>query len=163
MLGLPYPGGPQIEKLALSGSPSIVLPVPFKGSDTLDFSFSGIKTAVINYVNMLKMKGNELPAADIAASFQELVTDIMCDRLMRASAARECDKVVIAGGVGANKCLRAKVAREAGRRGIKAFYPPISLCTDNGVMIAAQTLSMIKAGRGCADFDLDADADLRIE
>ena len=162
VLGLPYPGGPQIQALAEQGKPVIPLPHPFKGADTLDFSFSGIKTAVINYANTMKMSGKPLPAADLACSFQELVTDIMTDNLIRAARACKCDKVVIAGGVGANVRLREKVSVRAEREGIKAFYPPIRLCTDNGVMIAAQTMCMIKAGRQPSDFDLDADANLPV-
>ena len=145
VLGLPYPGGPRIQELAAGGKPVIPLPHPFKGSDTLDFSFSGIKTAVINYANSVKMKGEELPAADLACSFQELVTDIMADNLVRAARTYNCNKVVIAGGVGANIRLREKVEERAKERGLTAFYPPVKLCTDNGVMIAAQTLCMIKA------------------
>ena len=162
VLGLPYPGGPRIQELAAGGKPVIPLPHPFKGSDTLDFSFSGIKTAVINYANSVKMKGEELPAADLACSFQELVTDIMADNLVRAARMYNCNKVVIAGGVGANIRLREKVEERAKERGLTAFYPPVKLCTDNGVMIAAQTLCMIKAGRQPSDFDLDADANLPV-
>ena len=161
VLNLPYPGGPQIQTLAEKGKPVIHLPTPFKGSDTLDFSFSGIKTAVINYANTLKMRGEELPAADLACSFQELVTDIMSDRLVRAAHMCNCNKVVIAGGVGANIRLRAKVAEKAAANNLTAYYPPIRLCTDNGVMIAAQAMCMIKAGRSPADYDLDADAGVK--
>ena len=162
VLGLPYPGGPRIQELAAGGKPVIPLPHPFRGSDTLDFSFSGIKTAVINYANSVKMKGEELPAADLACSFQELVTDIMADNLVRAARMYNCNKVVIAGGVGANIRLREKVDECARGQGLTAFYPPVKLCTDNGVMIAAQTLCMIKAGRQPSDFDLDADANLPV-
>lgn len=162
VLGLPYPGGPRIQELAAGGKPVIPLPHPFRGSDTLDFSFSGIKTAVINYANSVKMKGEELPAADLACSFQELVTDIMADNLVRAARMYNCNKVVIAGGVGANIRLREKVDESARGQGLAAFYPPVKLCTDNGVMIAAQTLCMIKAGRQPSDFDLDADANLPV-
>lgn len=162
VLGLPYPGGPRIQELAAGGKPVIPLPHPFRGSDTLDFSFSGIKTAVINYANSVKMKGEELPAADLACSFQELVTDIMADNLVRAARMYNCNKVVIAGGVGANIRLREKVDERARENGLTAFYPPVKLCTDNGVMIAAQTLCMIKAGRQPSDFDLDADANLPV-
>ena len=162
VLGLPYPGGPRIQELAAGGKPVIPLPHPFRGSDTLDFSFSGIKTAVINYANSVKMKGEELPAADLACSFQELVTDIMADNLVRAARMYNCNKVVIAGGVGANIRLREKVDECARGQGLAAFYPPVKLCTDNGVMIAAQTLCMIKAGRQPSDFDLDADANLPV-
>ena len=162
VLGLPYPGGPRIQELAAGGKPVIPLPHPFRGSDTLDFSFSGIKTAVINYANSVKMKGEELPAADLACSFQELVTDIMADNLVRAARTYNCNKVVIAGGVGANIRLREKVDERARGHGLAAFYPPVKLCTDDGVMIAAQTLCMIKAGRGPSDFDLDADANLPV-
>ena len=162
VLGLPYPGGPRIQELAAGGKPVIPLPHPFRGSDTLDFSFSGIKTAVINYANSVKMKGEELPAADLACSFQELVTDIMADNLVRAARMYNCNKVVVAGGVGANIRLREKVDERARGQGLAAFYPPVKLCTDNGVMIAAQTLCMIKAGRQPSDFDLDADANLPV-
>lgn len=162
VLGLPYPGGPRIQELAAGGKPVIPLPHPFRGSDTLDFSFSGIKTAVINYANSVKMKGEELPAADLACSFQELVTDVMADNLVRAARMYNCNKVVIAGGVGANIRLREKVGERARGQGLAAFYPPVKLCTDNGVMIAAQTLCMIKAGRQPSNFDLDADANLPV-
>ena len=162
VLGLPYPGGPRVQELAAGGKPVIPLPHPFRGSDTLDFSFSGIKTAVINYANSVKMKGEELPAADLACSFQELVTDIMADNLVRAARMYNCNKVVIAGGVGANIRLREKVDERARWQGLAAFYPPVKLCTDNGVMIAAQTLCMIEAGRGPSYFDLDADANLPV-
>ncbi len=161
VLGLPYPGGPQIQALAEKGRPTVQLPHPFKGVDTLDFSFSGIKTAVINYANTVKMRGEELPAADLACSFQELVTDIMAENLVRAAHAYNCNKVVIAGGVGANIRLRAKVSELAQKHSLTACYPPIRLCTDNGVMIAAQAACMIKAGRLPADYDLDADAGVK--
>lgn len=161
VLGLPYPGGPQIEKLAAQGKPTIELPRPFKGVDTLDFSFSGIKTAVINYAHNCEQKGLSVNRADLACSFQELVTDVMSDNVVKAAIARGSRNIVVAGGVGANKVLRQKVFDKAARHGMQAFFPPIGLCTDNGVMIAAQALCMIKAGRKCSDYTLDADASLR--
>ncbi|MDE6550334.1 MAG: tRNA (adenosine(37)-N6)-threonylcarbamoyltransferase complex transferase subunit TsaD [Clostridia bacterium] len=163
VLGLSYPGGPAVEQLALSGKPVVKLPRPFKGIDTLDFSFSGIKTALINYVHNASVKGEEINRADIACSFQELVTDIMADNAVRAAKIKGCDRLVIAGGVGANGVLRNKVELRAKREGLSVYYPPIGLCTDNGVMIAAQAQCMIKAGRDCSDYDLDADASLTPE
>lgn len=163
VLGLSYPGGPAVEKLAATGRPSVKLPRPFKGIDTLDFSFSGIKTALINYVHNAEARGEEINRADVACSFQELVTDIMADNAVRAAELKGCNKLVIAGGVGANKTLRDKVKQRAQRSGIDVYYPPIGLCTDNGVMIAAQAQCMIKAGRDCAEYDLDADASLTPE
>ncbi|MDE5618761.1 MAG: tRNA (adenosine(37)-N6)-threonylcarbamoyltransferase complex transferase subunit TsaD [Clostridia bacterium] len=161
VLGLEYPGGPRIEKLAAQGKPDIILPRPFKGTDTLDFSFSGIKTAVINYVNRANMLGEEINRANLASSFQELVTDIMTDNAVNAAIKSGCDTLVIAGGVGANGVLRAKAEKKAKAHNLNVFYPPIKLCTDNGVMIAAQALCMIKAGREPAEYNLDADASVQ--
>lgn len=162
VLGLPYPGGPQIEKLAREGKPVIPLPHPLRNADTLDFSFSGIKTAVINYVRNLEQKGQPVPRADIAASFQELVTDWMTDNAVRAAKQTGLQTVVIAGGVGANTVLRDKMRIKAERAHLRVLYPPLGLCTDNAAMIASQAYRMLREGCTCAGLDLDADADVRI-
>ncbi len=162
VLGLPYPGGPQIEKLAKEGNPTIVLPTPYKDKDTYDFSYSGIKTAVINYVHKTEQRGEKVNCADVACSFQEKVTDIMVDNTIRCATDMGVDTVVIAGGVGSNAVLREKMSRRAGERGIKVYYPPIKLCTDNGAMIASQAYNMIKTGARASDVDLDANANLKV-
>ncbi|MDE6189965.1 MAG: tRNA (adenosine(37)-N6)-threonylcarbamoyltransferase complex transferase subunit TsaD [Clostridia bacterium] len=162
VLGLPYPGGPQIEKLAKDGKPNIELPTPYKNKDTYDFSYSGIKTAVINYAHKCEQKGEEIRRADLACSFQEKVTDIMVDNTLRCAKEMKVDTVVIAGGVGANSVLREKMQIRAKALGIKVFYPPMILCTDNGAMIASAAYNMIKSGATASDCDLDANANVRV-
>lgn len=162
VLGLPYPGGPQIEKLAKEGNSSVVLPTPYKDKDTYDFSYSGIKTAVINYVHKAEQRGETVNAADVACSFQEKVTDIMVDNTIRCATDMGVDTVVIAGGVGSNAVLREKMSKRAKERGIVVYYPPIKLCTDNGAMIASQAYNMIKTGARASDVDLDANANLKV-
>ncbi len=162
VLNLPYPGGPQIEKLAKEGKPTIDLPTPYKDKDTYDFSYSGIKTAVINYAHKCAQKGETLNRADLACSFQEKVTDIMVNNTLRCAVDMGVDTVVIAGGVGANSVLRAKMQQRAKEKNIKVFYPPLVLCTDNGAMIASQAYNMIKTGAKASDIDLDANANLKV-
>jgi len=162
VLGLPYPGGPQIEKLAREGKPSIELPTPYKDKDTYDFSYSGIKTAVINYAHKLQQKGEALNKADLACSFQEKVTDIMVNNTLRCAVDMGVKRVVIAGGVGANGVLREKMSQRAHALDIEVFYPPMQLCTDNGAMIASQAYNMIKCGAKASNIDLDAKANLRV-
>lgn len=162
VLGLPYPGGPQIEKLAREGKPTIELPTPYKDKDTYDFSYSGIKTAVINYAHRCEQKGEELKRADLACSFQEKVTDIMVSNTIRCAEDMGVKTVVIAGGVGANGVLREKMKTTAQSKGIQVFYPPLILCTDNGAMIASQAYNMIRCGAAASDIDLDANANLKV-
>lgn len=162
VLGLPYPGGPQIEKLAKEGKPTINLPTPYKDKDTYDFSYSGIKTAVINYAQKCAQKGETLNRADLACSFQEKVTDIMVNNTIRLAEDMGVDTIVIAGGVGANGVLRAKMQQRASEKNIKVFYPPLVLCTDNGAMIASEAYNLIKTGAKASDIDLDANANLKV-
>lgn len=162
VLGLPYPGGPQIEKLAKEGKPTIELPTPYKDKDTYDFSYSGIKTAVINYAHKKEQKGEPLERADLACSFQEKVTDIMVNNTLRCACDMKVKTVVIAGGVGANGVLREKMESRAKKLGIEVYYPPMILCTDNGAMIASEAYNMIKRGVKATDIDLDANANLRV-
>ncbi len=162
VLDLPYPGGPQIEKLAKEGAPTIELPTPYKDKDTYDFSYSGIKTAVINYAHKCRQKGEELRRADLACSFQEKVTDIMVRNTIKCAEDMGVGTVVIAGGVGANGVLREKMRSAAESKGIKVFYPPLVLCTDNGAMIASQAYNMIRCGAKASNIDLDANANLKV-
>ncbi len=162
VLGLPYPGGPQIERLAAQGKPTIELPKPLHDRDTLDFSFSGIKTAVINYVRNREQKGLPVPREDLAASFQERVCEWMSDNAVRAALRQGTDTVVVAGGVGANGTLRAKMRDKAAARGLRVLYPPLGLCTDNAAMIGAQAYYAVRCGARACGLDLDADADARM-
>lgn len=138
VLGLGYPGGPKIDALAKEGDPHAVeFPRVKMADDSLDFSFSGVKTAVINHIHKLEQKGEEYNKADIAASFQNAVTDALCAHTLEAALRRGVKRIVLAGGVASNSQLRAKMADMAGRKGIEVLFPPPVLCTDNAVMIAS--------------------------
>lgn len=138
VLGLGYPGGPKIDRLAKEGDPHAVeFPRVKMANDSLDFSFSGVKTAVLNHVHKLDQKGESYNKADIAASFQNAVTDALCEHTIEAAKRRNSKTIVLAGGVASNSALREKMNRLAGRQGMTVLFPPPVLCTDNAVMIAA--------------------------
>ena len=158
VLGLGYPGGPLIDKLAKEGRPTVDFPRVQLG-DSLDFSFSGVKTAVINYLHNLQQKGEEYNKADIAASFEEAVVDVLCSHAVRAAEMRGRDTVALAGGVAANSRLREKMERAASEKGMRLVYPPPVLCTDNAAMIAAAGYFAYKNGER-ADMRLNAAANL---
>ncbi len=135
LMGLGYPGGPQLAALAATGIPGrFALPRPMLRSGDLDFSFSGLKTAVLNVVSSADWDGAY--AADLAADFQRAVVDVLCAKALRALKDSGVRQLVVAGGVGANRDLRAALSSEAARRGWRVFYPEPELCTDNGAMIA---------------------------
>lgn len=137
VLGLGYPGGPLIDKLAKEGNPDAVqFPRVRMDNDSLDFSFSGVKTAVINYLHKLEQNGEEYNKADIAASFQNAVTDVLCEHTLEAALRRGSKTIALAGGVASNSALREKMTRTAEKQGINVVYPEPVLCTDNAVMIA---------------------------
>jgi N6-L-threonylcarbamoyladenine synthase len=138
VLGLGYPGGPLVEKMAEQGDEQAFnFPrVNFKDS-TYDFSFSGLKTAVINVVNQYRQKNETLPVADISASFQKAAVDVLVDHTMGAASVTGTQNVCIAGGVAANKFLRKNFEIACSKADIQLFYPPIKLCTDNAAMIAS--------------------------
>ncbi|HHT49328.1 MAG TPA: tRNA (adenosine(37)-N6)-threonylcarbamoyltransferase complex transferase subunit TsaD [Firmicutes bacterium] len=137
VLGLGYPGGPPIDRLAQQGQPHLTLVQHDALAGTYNFSFSGLKTAVVNLVHNLKQKGEELPAADIAASFQRQVVTILADRAFRAVDEKKVQTLAVSGGVAANSQLRAFFSAEAKKRGVQFVSPPPVLCTDNAAMIAA--------------------------
>lgn len=157
MLKLGYPGGPAIEKIAADGDPNAVrLPRPMKGREGCDFSFAGLKTAVLHVLK----KEPDIDPADLAASFQAAVVDVMRDRLKNALAwaaieVPELSHIVVAGGVAANKALRAGLEEAAGDAGLQLLAPPIDLCTDNAAMIAWAGLERFRLG---LTDDLDAEA-----
>lgn len=138
VLGLGYPGGPKIDALAKEGNPhSVEFPRVKMAENSLDFSFSGVKTAVINHVHKLEQKGEEYNKADIAASFQEAVCDALVSHTIEAAKRKKTDTIVIAGGVASNSALREKMTKEAAKSGMEVKYPQPVLCTDNAVMIAS--------------------------
>ncbi len=143
-LGLPYPGGPEISKLAADGNAVFPLPDPRTG-EALDISFSGLKTAVINLIHTAKMRGETLSAADIAASFERRATEMLCSRLVAAASSRNLP-AALCGGVAANVALRARVAAACADRGIPLYAPPNNLCGDNAAMIASAGYFAYRAG-----------------
>jgi N6-L-threonylcarbamoyladenine synthase len=135
LLGLGYPGGPALAKLAQSGDGSrYALPRPMLASGDLDFSFSGLKTAVLTRVR--NSPPDEAARADLAASFQAAVVDVLVAKCLQALRREGLERLVIAGGVGANALLRERLVAEAAKEGASVFFPPLRLCTDNGAMIA---------------------------
>lgn len=137
VIGLGYPGGPKVDKLAKEGNPEAVkFPRVRIDKDSLDFSFSGVKTAVINYLHKQEQLGIEVNKADIAASFQAAVTDVLVEHTIEAAEKYNINTIAIAGGVAANSELREKMTREAGKKNISVLFPPPVLCTDNAAMIA---------------------------
>ena len=137
VLGLGYPGGPLLDRLAQTGQPKLTLVQHDALAGTYDFSFSGLKTAVVNLVHNSNQKGEALPAADVAASFQRHVVTVLAERTFRAVTAKKVKTLSLSGGVAANSELRARFAAEAKARGVRLYYPPLALCTDNAAMIAA--------------------------
>jgi N6-L-threonylcarbamoyladenine synthase len=151
LLGLGYPGGPALSNLAEQGNASrFKLPRPMLNSGDLNFSFSGLKTAVLTLVD--QHKADEVPAADIAASFQEAIVDVLVRKSLAALEQTGYSRLVVAGGVGANKRLRARLTPSVHAKGYEVYYPPLALCTDNGAMIAfAAALRLEKMGAGVGD------------
>jgi len=136
VLGLPYPGGPELEKLAREGNPrAIHFPRAWLEEGSLDFSFSGLKSAVINYLHHAKQTGKQVNKADVAASFQEAVIEVLVTRAIQAASKFDCRSILITGGVAANETLRRKLTAAGERAGIPVFCPPVALCTDNAAMI----------------------------
>ena len=135
-IGLGYPGGPKIDKLSKEGNPdAIVFPKAHITDAPYDFSFSGVKSAVLNYINGCKMKGEEYNNADIAASFQKAVTDVLVDNAMRAVKEYGLNKFAIAGGVASNSTLRTAMKEACEKNGVEFYHPSPIYCTDNAAMI----------------------------
>ncbi|MCR5677304.1 MAG: tRNA (adenosine(37)-N6)-threonylcarbamoyltransferase complex transferase subunit TsaD [Agathobacter sp.] len=161
-IGLGYPGGPKIEKVSHEGNPdAIAFPRAKVGDDVYDFSFSGLKSAVLNYLNGCRMKGIEIVQADVAASFQKAVTDVLVDHAMHAVEEYHADKFAIAGGVASNGVIRAAIEEACKARGVKFYRPSPILCTDNAAMIGAAAYYDFLAGKR-AGMDLNAVANLKL-
>jgi N6-L-threonylcarbamoyladenine synthase len=159
IMGLPYPGGALLSKLAETGDAfKYPLPKPMLNRPDLDFSFSGLKTAVAQLVHKLdaqKVMASSTLKADISASFQESVTEVLTQKCCRALRLNESKSLVIAGGVGANSELRRKVNQQAKKQGFKVYYPPVEFCTDNGAMVALVGALKISEGiTGPNPFDI---------
>ena len=158
-MGLPYPGGPEIEKLALAGdAKAIDFPRPLL-PNTYDFSFSGLKSAVINYVHTAEMKGTPCRREDVAASFQQAIVDVLVAKCQQAIRATHLKKIVLAGGVSANKHLQEALAKGAKESGAELVHPTPILCTDNAVMIGVRGYYQY-INKDFAALDLNADPSL---
>jgi N6-L-threonylcarbamoyladenine synthase len=169
LLGLGYPGGPAIEREARSGNPeAIPFPRATFSDGSLDFSFSGLKTAVVHFLRHQPVAGGEAPGGsglppqmlrDVCAGFQQAVVDMLVGRLMQAARELGVSRIVVAGGVACNSALRAALAAEASAEGLRLYAPPPPLCTDNAAMIAAAGWVRLRRGER-AGWNLNADANL---
>ena len=147
VIGMPYPGGAALDKLAYEGnSDAIKLPSPALAGDNLDFSFSGIKTAALNYINAEKMKGGELNAADISASYTKSIVDALAKKCDAALKKTGYKRMVLAGGVAANSHLRTALSEVCAQNGVALTVPPLSLCGDNAAMVAQAGCFEYEAG-----------------
>ena len=163
VMGLPYPGGPALERLAQSGDPcAVVFPRAHVEGRPFDFSFSGLKTAVINYLHTSEQKGCRIDYPDVAAGFQRAVVDELALRIEPAVRATGIRRLAVSGGVAANGALRSAMDDLAAELGIELFYPPLSLCTDNAAMIASAGYYGLTAGR-VSGLDANAVPGARLE
>ncbi len=168
LLGLPFPGGPHIDRAAREGNRvAIDFPRGLTSRRDLerhrfDFSFSGLKTAVARWVEARERSGEPVPVADVAASFQEAVCDVLVRKALDAAAAEGIEDLMIGGGVAANSRLRAMAEERAGKLGIRVRVPRPGLCTDNGAMVAALGSTMVARGRTPSSLDLPADSSLPV-
>ena len=137
-IGLGYPGGPKIDRIAKEGNENAFkFPRANFHEDNLDFSFSGLKSAVLNHLNQMEMKGEKIVTADVAASFQKAVVSFLVDNSMKACRMKGVKRMAVAGGVAANSCLRETLISEGKKRNIEILFPSIVLCTDNAAMIGS--------------------------
>jgi N6-L-threonylcarbamoyladenine synthase len=162
-IGLGYPGGPKIDKLSKEGNPeAIKFPrATFHEKDCLDFSFSGIKSAVLNYINKMNMKSEEINKADVAASFQKAVIDVLVQNAMEACKIKKADKIAIAGGVASNSSLRDAMIKVGKENHIEVLFPEPKLCTDNAAMIGSAAYYEFKKGK-ISDLELNAIPNLKL-
>jgi len=165
VLGLPFPGGPHIDRAATEGDAgAIAFPRGLTGprDAPLDFSFSGLKTAVARWVEARERAGEPVPVADVAASFQEAVVDVLTAKAVAACAEVGAGTLLVAGGVAANRRLREVAAQRCAAAGIELRVPPVRLCTDNGAMIATLGAAVVAAGRQPSPADFGADPGLPV-
>ncbi|MDM4761446.1 tRNA (adenosine(37)-N6)-threonylcarbamoyltransferase complex transferase subunit TsaD [Galbitalea sp. SE-J8] len=168
LLGLPYPGGPQIDRAAVGGDPRAIrfprgLSLPKDlAAHRYDFSFSGLKTAVARWVEQRRDAGVEVPIADVAASFREAVADVLLTKALAACADHGIPRLLLGGGVVANARIRQLATERTDAAGVTLRIPPLSLCTDNGAMIASVASRLIAAGHGPSSLDVGADSTLPV-
>ena len=167
LLGLPFPGGPHIDRAALDGDPGSIdfprgLTSPRDDAEhRLDFSFSGLKTAVVRWLKARERDGEPVPTADVAAAFQEAVADVLVTKALRACADTGIETLIVGGGVAANSRLRAMLGERAGHLDVR--IPPPRLCTDNGAMVAALGAALVARGRSPSAPGVGADSSLPVQ
>ena len=161
-LGLPYPGGPHIDRLATEGKETIAFPRAWLEPDSYDFSFSGLKSSVINTLHNLKQRGEEMVMEDIAASFQASVIEVLVKKTKRATVEYGVKQLLLAGGVAANKGLRLALEEEFSTGDVELVIPPLSLCTDNAAMIGAAA-SVKWRRKQFSSYDLNGNPGLELE
>ncbi|MGL4521178.1 MAG: tRNA (adenosine(37)-N6)-threonylcarbamoyltransferase complex transferase subunit TsaD [Bacilli bacterium] len=160
-LNLPYPGGPHIDRLAAKGEPTYKLPRSYLEAGSYDFSFSGLKSAVINTVHNAKQKGEEVINANVAASFQESVVEVLVNKSIAAAKEHEVSNIILCGGVAANKGLRTALIAQCEQNNIDLTIPPFELCTDNAAMIGAAAYEAYRKGN-VADMYLNGTPSLKL-
>ena len=169
LLGLPFPGGPHVDREARAGNPSMTaFPRGLSSARDMerhryDFSFSGLKTAVARWVERREADGERVPVADVAASFQEAVVDVLTRKAVLACRENGVDHLLVGGGVAANSRLRALAEERCADAGITLRVPRPGLCTDNGAMVAALGAQLVRRGRAPSDLDLPADSSMPVE
>ena len=168
LLGLPYPGGPHIDRVAIGGDPKAIrfprglsLPKDLE-KHRYDFSFSGLKTSVARWVEQAQDAGTEVPVADVAASFREAVVDVLLTKALAACADFGIPRLLLGGGVVANARVRQVAAERCAAAGVELRIPPLELCTDNGAMIAALGAQLVLAGHAPSGLDFGADSTLPV-
>ena len=158
-LKIGYPGGPIIDKMAKEGNPTAINFTRPMLNDGFDFSFSGIKTAVVTHVKRNRDFQSQVP--DLVASFQQAIVDVLVTKTIRAAEEFDCRTIALAGGVAANSCLRKELGEKGASKGINVIIPPLILCTDNAAMVGARGYYLFKEGK-TSNFDLAAVASLRL-
>lgn len=162
-MGMSYPGGVEMDKIAQNGNPeAFALPHPTVDGSEYDFSFSGLKTAVINLIHNAEQKGQTLPVADLAASFRKAVVDCLVKNFVKAAMDTGSTKLVIAGGVSANSLLRSRLKQECQKHGWEFYMPQLSLCGDNAAMVGSQGYYEYLSGK-IASLDLNACAEMPVD
>jgi N6-L-threonylcarbamoyladenine synthase len=162
LLGLGFPGGPAIDRVAAGGDPSaIALPRAMADSGDLDFSMSGLKTAVLRYVQKERAAGREVNLADLAASFQEAIVDVQVVKTLEAAKRTRVDTVLLGGGVVANTRLRDRMETDASEQGFRVLFPSAGLCTDNAAMIACVGAARLARGERTS-LDIAAEPNLQL-
>jgi N6-L-threonylcarbamoyladenine synthase len=162
LLGLGFPGGPALDAMAAEGDPTAIrFPRAMESSGDLDFSMSGLKTAVLRYLRAEQAAGHDVSLPDVAASFQEAIVDVQVSKTIAAAKGRRVDTILLGGGVVANTRLRDRMSEAGTSEGLRVLYPSLELCTDNAAMIAAVGAARLARGER-SSLDIAADPNLRL-